>query len=89
MPRARGMSRLNIGPPSPRASLTTRSPALRTPLSSALAMALLSTCSTIRAPRWGMYLRMSRASSAYLPRIRSRSGRTFRTEIRAKRWVAL
>ena len=32
MPRARGMSRLNIGPPSPRASATTRSPRLRTPV---------------------------------------------------------
>ena len=40
MPRARGISRLNIGPPSPRASTTISSPTLRIPLSSALAMAL-------------------------------------------------
>ena len=40
MPRARGISRLNIGPPSPRASTMISSPTLRMPLSSALAMAL-------------------------------------------------
>src|SRR5579885_1630806 len=51
IPRARGISRLNIGPPSPWASTTTSSPTLRMPLSSALAMALLSTCSISRAPR--------------------------------------
>ncbi len=41
MPRARGISRLNIGPPSPRASTMTRSPTLRIPWSSALAMRAL------------------------------------------------
>src|SRR5579883_1828844 len=89
MPRARGINRLNIGPPSPRASTMTRSPTLRMPRSSALAMALLSTCSIIRAPRCGMYRRMSTASSAYLPRIRSRMGRSLRTEMRAKRCLAV
>jgi len=83
------MSRLNIGPPSPRASATIRSPTLRTPRSSALAIALLSATSIIRAPRCGRYFRVFIASSAYLPRIRSRTGRSLRTEMRAKRCDAL
>ena len=53
MPRARGRIRLNIGPPSTRTSTTTRSRRLRARRSSALPKALLSTFSSIRAPRCG------------------------------------
>src|SRR5262245_45061531 len=89
VPRARGWMRFMIGPPSIRASLTNSSSRSRAPLSSALPRALLSTCSTSRAPRVGMKRSSSSASSALRPRISCTVGRILRGATSAYRCVAL
>src|SRR5436305_15060762 len=79
---------LNIGPPSTRDSVTTRSSMSRAPRSSALPRALLRTCSSRRALLLGRKRSISRASSAVRPRMRLANGRILRADMSAKLWCA-
>src|SRR5580704_8373219 len=85
MPRERGSMRLNMGPPSTTASTIFSLSTLRAPRSSQLAMALLSTFSSMRAPRLGLKRNSKSPSPAASPRMRSAKGRTFVAAMRAKR----